>query len=90
MAQSVLSVRMDEQLKQEFDAICEELGMSMSTAVTMLAKKMSREKRLPFEVSVDPFFSVSNTDTLQESMQQMAEGKTVVKSLRELEEMENG
>lgn len=90
MAQSVLSVRMDEQLKQEFDAICEELGMSMSTAVTMLAKKMSREKRLPFEVSVDPFFSVSNTDTLRESMQQMAEGKTVVKSLRELEEMENG
>lgn len=90
MAQSVLSVRMDEQLKQEFDAICEELGMSMSTAVTMLAKKMSREKRLPFEVSVDLFFSVSNTDTLRESMQQMAEGKTVVKSLRELEEMENG
>ena len=90
MAQSVLSVRMDEQLKQEFDAICEELGMSMSTAVTMLAKKMSREKRLPFEVSVDPFFSVSNTDTLRESMQQMAEGKTVVKSLRELEEMESG
>ncbi len=90
MAQSVLSVRMDEQLKQEFDAICEELGMSMSTAVTMLAKKMSREKRLPFEVSVDQFFSVSNTDTLRESMQQMAEGKTVVKSLRELEEMENG
>lgn len=90
MAQSVLSVRMDEQLKQEFDAICQELGMSMSTAVTMLAKKMSREKRLPFEASVDPFFSVSNTDALRESMQQMAEGKTVVKSLRELEEMANG
>ena len=55
MSQSTVSVRMDEALKQEFDTVCNDLGLSMSTAVTMLAKKMAREKRLPFEVALDPF-----------------------------------
>ena len=42
MAQTTVSIRMDNDLKNNFDHICNELGMSMSTAVTMLAKKMTR------------------------------------------------
>ena len=38
---------MDESLKQDFDAVCNELGMSMTTAITILAKKMTREKTAP-------------------------------------------
>ena len=57
MSQTTVSVRMDEQLKKEFDSVCNDLGLTMSTAVIMLAKKMAREKRIPFEVSVDPFYS---------------------------------
>ena len=34
--------------------------MNMTTAITIFAKKMTREKRIPFEVSVDPFYSESN------------------------------
>lgn len=52
---TTVSVRMDENLKRDFDEICNELGLSMTTAITMLAKKMTREKRIPFEVSMDPF-----------------------------------
>ena len=48
MSQTTVSIRMDNELKNNFDHICTELGMSMSTAVTMLAKKMTREQRLPF------------------------------------------
>ena len=51
---TTVSVRMDENLKRDFDEICNELGLSMTTAITMLAKKMTREKRIPFEVSMDP------------------------------------
>lgn len=39
MSQSIVSVRMDDNLKKEFDPVCVELGMSMPTAITMLAKK---------------------------------------------------
>ena len=87
MAQSVVSVRMDEELKQNFDQICQDLGLSMTTAITMLAKKMTREKRLPFEVSIDPFYSRSNMKALSESIEQMKQGKTVTMSMEELERM---
>lgn len=89
MAQTTVSVRMDDHLKQEFDCVCNELGMSMSTAITMLAKKMAREKRLPFEVSLDPFYSQSNLEALQSSIRQMQQGKTVTKTLEELEALAN-
>lgn len=78
MAQTTVSVRMDDALKKDFDAVCNDLGLSMTTAITMLAKKMTREKRLPFEVSVDPFYSDENMARLRRSIAQMeATGGTV-------------
>ena len=71
MAQTTLSVRMDDSLKSDFDKVCNKLGLSMTTAITMLAKKMTREKRLPFEVSVDPFYSEENLARLRRSIAQM-------------------
>lgn len=71
MAQTTVSVRMDDTLKRDFDQICNDLGLSMTTAITMLAKKMTREKRLPFEVSVDPFYSEENLARLRNSIAQM-------------------
>ena len=50
----------------------------MSTAVTMLAKKMTREQRLPFELSVDPFYSEQNQARLRKSIAEMeATGGTI-------------
>ncbi len=78
MAQTTVSVRMDDALKKDFDTVCNDLGLSMTTAITMLAKKMTREKRLPFEVSVDPFYSDENMARLRKSIAQMeATGGTI-------------
>ena len=78
MAQTTVSVRMDDTLKKDFDSVCNDLGISMTTAITMLAKKMTREKRIPFEVSVDPFYSDENMARLRKSIAQMeATGGTV-------------
>lgn len=72
MSQSVnVNFRMDSNLKQQMEAICEELGMSLTTAFTIFAKKVCREKRIPFEVSVDPFYSQENMDRLRRSIAQM-------------------
>ena len=86
---TTVSVRMDENLKRDFDEICNELGLSMTTAITMLAKKMTREKRIPFEVSMDPFYSASNMAALNDSIEEMRQGKTVTSTLEELEAMEH-
>ena len=78
MAQTTVSVRMDDALKKEFDNVCTDLGLSMTTVITMLAKKMTREKRLPFEVSIDPFYSDENMARLRKSIAQMdSSGGTV-------------
>ena len=78
MAQTTVSVRMDDTLKRDFDNVCSDLGLSMTTAITMLAKKMTREKRLPFDVSIDPFYSDENMTRLRRSIAQMeATGGTV-------------
>ena len=78
MTQTTISVRMDDDLKKAFDKTCNELGLSMTTAVVMLAKKMTRENRLPFEVSIDPFYSDENMARLKKSISQMeATGGTV-------------
>ena len=46
MAQTTVSVRMDDTLKRDFDSVCSDLGLSMTTAITMLAKKMKPGKIL--------------------------------------------
>lgn len=90
MAQTLINIRMDEELKKSMEQTCQELGMNMTTAFTIFAKKMSREKRIPFEVSVDPFYSENNMNALNESVTQLKEGNVVIKTIEELEEMANG
>lgn len=53
---ATITVRLDDNLKNSFAKTCDELGMDMTTAFTIFAKKVSREKRIPFEVSYDPLF----------------------------------
>ncbi len=44
MAQAMVNFRMDEQLKKSMEQVCREMGMSMSTAFTIFAVNVSREK----------------------------------------------
>ena len=75
MAQTLVNFRMDEELKQNMEQTCQELGMNMTTAFTIFAKKMTREKRIPFEVSVDPFYSESNMNYLKKVISEIDSGK---------------
>lgn len=69
MAQTVnVNFRMDEADKKKMESVCSELGLSMSAAFTIFAKKVGREHRIPFEVSVDPFYSESNISYLEEKL----------------------
>ena len=87
MAQTLVNVRMDEEVKRSMEETCKELGITMSTAFNIFARKMSREKRIPFEVSIDPFYSENNMKAIKESIKHLEEGKVVKKSLKKLEQM---
>lgn len=50
MAQATFSVRMDEALKRQFDALCADFGMNATTAFNIFARAVVRERRIPFEI----------------------------------------
>ncbi len=53
MAQATFSIRMDTELKKEFDAIVEEMGMNATTAFNIFARTVVKEKKIPFSISID-------------------------------------
>ena len=70
MAHTVnVNFKLDEDVKKRMERACTEMGLSMSAAFTMFAKKVGREYRIPFEVSADPFYSESNLRHLESVMQ---------------------
>ena len=66
MAQATFSVRMDENLKQQFDALCADFGMSAATAVNIFVRAVVREKRIPFliQASDSMFSETPNAETI--------------------------
>ena len=45
-----MSIRVDSNLKQRFDVLCDEFGISNTSALTMFIKAVVRERRIPFEI----------------------------------------
>ena len=50
MATAMFSVRMDSDLKERFEELCNDFGMNMTTAVNVFARAVVREERIPFEI----------------------------------------
>lgn len=54
MAQVMVNFRMDEELKRSMEKACSDMGLSMTAAFTIFAIKVSRERRIPFEIAAAP------------------------------------
>jgi len=50
MAQVSMTVKMDSQLKQTFDELCKEFGMSVNTAFNIFANAVVKTRSIPFEI----------------------------------------
>ena len=66
-----INFRLEKDLKDELDILCNEIGMTVTTAFTIFAKKFVRERRLPFIVDADPFYSTKNLERLKKSIEQL-------------------
>ena len=86
MAQTNINIRMDEELKKNFDEICTELGLNMTTAFNVFARAVVRKHGIPFEVSLndDYFYSESNIARLRKSIANLNAGKGIVHDLIEV------
>ena len=89
MSTTGVTIRMDEQLKKQAEELFAELGMNMTTALTIFTKAAVRQQRIPFELYVDPFYSEANQARLNAAIEGMQSRNSVVrKTLTELEALE--
>lgn len=86
-----VNVRMSETDRDLLDNFCSHVGMSISTLFNVFAKKVINENKIPFSIEYeDPFYCESNIKWLNESIEQMKQGKYITKSIDELEAIANG
>lgn len=75
MATTTITIRMDEKLKKQAEILFEDMGLNMTTAFTLFTKAVVRQNKIPFEISADPFYSVSNLAHLRRGMDALNAGK---------------
>jgi DNA-damage-inducible protein J len=82
-AQAQINIRTEEYVKKQAEKVCNELGISLSSAINIYLKKLGRESRIPFEVSIDPFYNKDNIDYLEKKLKKYKKGnlKMVEKGL---------
>jgi len=88
MSQAMVNFRMDEDLKKNMEQACRDMGMSMTTAFTIFATKVSKERRIPFEVTADPdpFYSEANMIRLRKSIADAKAGRLTEHELVEVDD----
>ena len=74
MYMTAINFRMDDDLKRSFSEVCDAIGMSISTAFTVFAKKVVAEQGIPFDVKVDPFYSEENMAELRRRVKSIEDG----------------
>ena len=83
-----VSFRIDESVKQNAEDVLEDLGLTLSVAITVFLKKVGRERRIPFDLSVDPFYSRENISELEKRAADIRSGKSSLKEHDLIEEDE--
>ena len=71
---TTITVNIDDSTKEKFSKTCEELGLDMSTAINIFAKRVIREHGIPFDVTYDPYYSGSNMQFLLEGANDLNNG----------------
>ena len=85
MANTNINIRMDSDLKRQFEAFCTDMGMSMTTAFNIFAQKVVREYRIPFEIGAE----VPNAETMEaiQEVQRMKADPSIGKTYDDVDQM---
>ena len=84
---SQISLRIDDDIKSNAERTLNDIGLSMSAAITIFLKTVIRENKIPFELSTDPFYSEENMTELKRRIDSVRTGESTLKE-HELIEVE--
>ena len=91
MAKStVITLRLDPNIKNKVSKLFKSMGMSLSTATDMFYHQAIKENRLPFQPTGDGFYSTKNQRALSKSIQQFSTGHHHVHRLISPDEVHHG
>jgi DNA-damage-inducible protein J len=86
MATTNITIRLDEALKEQAERLFSDIGITMTSALTVFLKAAVRKGKIPFELEGDPFYSTQNMDLLKERLALVGSKEhTVRKTMTELE-----
>ncbi len=74
-----VNFRIDDAVKEKAESVCAAMGLTMSSAISIFLTKVANEKRIPFEVAIDPFYSEENMAELERRIQNIRLGKKTLK-----------
>jgi len=86
-----INIRIDDNLKNEAEILFNDMGLNMSTAVTMFIKQAVNKRSIPFEITakIDPFWNEYNQAHLRRAVADLNAGRGLIeKTMEELEAME--
>ena len=70
-----VNVRIDDTIKKQAESACAAMGLTMSSAISIFLTKVANEQRIPFEVSVDPFYREEHIAMLEKRIADRKAGK---------------
>ena len=76
---SQVSFRVEDEVKANAEKVLKEMGFDLSTAINLFLVKVAREKRIPFEINADPFYSAENTAELEKRIASVKNGTSTLK-----------
>lgn len=86
MSKSInMCVRVDPELKEQAEAILDQLGMNMNGTINMFLNQIVREKRVPLSLSLNPEQNVMSD--INQSRQERENGLSGVDARKLLEDM---
>ena len=74
-----VNFRIDDDVKESAESALNAMGLTMSAAITMFLTKVGRERRIPFEITADPFYSSENMTELERRVSSVRTGKSTLK-----------
>lgn len=83
-----VNFRIEDDVKANAEKALKEMGLTMSSAITMFLVKVAREKRIPFEINADPFYSAENIAELERRAASIEQGTSTLKE-HELTEVDD-
>ena len=74
-----VNFRIDDEIKANAEKALSDMGLTMSAAITMFLVKVGRERRIPFEITADPFYSAANIAELERRIESIKNGTSTLK-----------